>query len=281
MPYHSQGIGQHHRPIDAMLCVWCHSFGALRIDRVARAIELFPEPRQPPKETHDHSHYTTQQSGNRQQCDSSVSYGSEAVITIDRDARPRRMRFSLGHELGHRIQDKGVIATACPAVTLAHIDFQPPQVKHEANGFAAQILLPTYILDPLADTKPFTFATGAPLANRVQASVTATALKMVMSGHHLGMVVCHSDGRLQWAARGPDLPWQLRPVELLDDDSVAHDLWKGRDGTGRPMLQSAETWIDCEGAEDYELTEDSRLVAAGTTLSLFWCKDEALIRRFQ
>jgi hypothetical protein len=104
---------------------------------------------------------------------------------------------------------------------------------------------------------------------------------MVMSGRQLGMVVCYSHGRLQWSARGPDLPWQLRPVVLLDDDSVAYDLWKGGGGTGRPTLQSAETWIDCEGAEDYELTEDSRLVAAGVTLSLLWWKDDALARRFQ
>ena len=209
-----------------------------------------------------------------------VGYGPRAVITIDSDAHPRRKRFSLGHELGHWIQDKGVIATACSRRDIGSHRFSASPSEAQANGFAAQILLPSYIFDPRADAKPFTFATVEPLAGRFQASVTATAIKMVMSGHHLGMVVCYSDGSLQWAARGPDFPWQLRPVRLLDDDSVAYDLWKGRDGTGRPTLQSAETWIDCEGAEDYELTEDTRLVAAGTTLSLLWWKDEGLVRRF-
>jgi hypothetical protein len=60
-----------------------------------------------------------------------IGYGSRAVITIDSDAHPRRKRFSLGHELGHWIQDKSVIATRAPGAILDHIDFQPLPLKHK------------------------------------------------------------------------------------------------------------------------------------------------------
>src|SRR5262245_26488235 len=79
-----------------------------------------------------------------------VGYGSKAVITIDCDAHPRRKRFSLGHELGHWIQDKGLIATACSRRDIGSHRFSASPTEAQANAFAAQILLPSYIFDPLA-----------------------------------------------------------------------------------------------------------------------------------
>jgi len=92
------------------------------------------------------------------------------------------------------------------------------------------------------------------------------------------MVVCYKDGKLKWAIPGPDVPRILQPVRALDDDSQAYALWKsGAKVDSLPVLQSADTWIDCEGAEDHTLVETSILVAEGVTVSLLWWKDESQI----
>lgn len=207
-----------------------------------------------------------------------VGHGFTAIITIKKDAHPDRKRFSLGHELGHWIQDKGTVSLSCGRGDIGPQRTAAGSAESLANAFASQILMPDYLFRPLSAKRPLTFETAEDLRLRFHSSLTATAIKLVKMGHAPGMVVCHKEGRLSWAVPGPDVPRVLQPCQELDSDSQAYDLWKGQATASKPQLQSADTWIDCEAAEDYELIEHSILVAPGITVSLLSWKDEAQIR---
>ena len=208
-----------------------------------------------------------------------VGHGRSAVISINSNGNSERKRFSLGHELGHWVHDKGSISLGC-----ARSDIGPHRsalfnAEASANSFASQLLMPDYLFRPLSAKQPLTFATVEGLAARFKTSRTATALKLVKLGYCPGMVVCYTNGRLKWAIPGPDVPGVLQPVTLLDDDSRAFSLWKGHcEADLSAVLQSADTWIDCEGAEDHTVMESSIVVAEGTTISLLWWKDESQIQ---
>jgi IrrE N-terminal-like domain len=207
-----------------------------------------------------------------------IGHGTTAVISINNTSHPNRQRFSLGHELDHWVQDKGAISLGCARGDIGSHRSGLLNAESSANSFASQILMPDYLFRPLAVKQPLTFETAEILRKRFNTSRTATALKLVKLGHFPGMVVCYKDGILKWAIPGPDVPRVLQPVRALDDDSQAYALWKaGAKLESSPVLQSADTWIDCEGAEDYTLVETSILVAEGVTVSLLWWKDESQI----
>lgn len=210
-----------------------------------------------------------------------VGHGEKAVITINQNSLPERQRFSLGHELGHWIQDKGMVFMACGRSDIGPHRAGAGGAENLANLFASQILMPDYLFRPLSARRPVTFETAREVGARFRSSLTATAIKLVKTGHCPAMVTCYVNGALEWFIPGPDVPRVLKPWAELDPDSRAYDLWKGHRSHGKPALQSAETWIECEGSEDYEVIEDSILVAQGVTVTLLWWKDEAQIHAAQ
>src|SRR4051812_25410028 len=44
-----------------------------------------------------------------------VGLDDQAVITVNKDSLPTRQRFSIGHELGHWMNDRGRIDMSCGA----------------------------------------------------------------------------------------------------------------------------------------------------------------------
>jgi len=208
-----------------------------------------------------------------------IGHGTAAVISINNSSHPNRQRFSLAHELGHWVQDKGAISLGCARGDIGPHRSGLLNAEASANSFASQILMPDYLFRPLAAKQPLTFVTAEILGKHFNTSLTATALKLVKLGHFPGMVACYKDGILKWAISSPDVPRILQPVRALDDDSQAYALWKaGAQLDSSLVLQSADTWIDCEGAEDHTLVETSILVADGVTVSLLWWKDESQIQ---
>lgn len=207
-----------------------------------------------------------------------VGKGHNAIISINSSSLPERQRFSLGHELGHWIQDKGTISMICARGDIGPHRTGSANAESEANAFASQLLMPSYLFRPLSAGLPLTFASAEALQSRFRASLTATAIKLVKTGHFPGMILCHKDGILQWHVPGPDLPRSLQPFKELDEDSQAYDLWKRVINASRPQQQSADTWIDREGAEDYTVVEDCLQVAQGVIVTLLWWKDEGQIR---
>lgn len=208
-----------------------------------------------------------------------VGRGNAAIITIDPTGHADRQRFALAHELGHWVQDRGVVSADCKRADIGPNRFKANSREAAANKFASQLLMPDYLFRPLCAKKPLTFATVAELKARFRTSLTATAIKLVQTGYAPGMVVCYRKDLLQWAMPGPDVPRVLQPCKTLDSDTQAYELLHGKATIGetQPRKIGAEAWIDHERAEDYTIVEHAIKVADDTVVSLLWWQDESQI----
>ena len=214
-------------------------------------------------------------------CEASiVGADQHAIITVNSRSRLERQRFSIGHELGHWMLDRGreSFGKWCQQKDIgAQWSFRTdPEAR--ANAFSADLLMPGYLFAPQALNRPMIFETVIAISSLFQTSLTATAIRLVKFGSYPAMLVCHSKKRREWFVPGPDLPDDFYPHQVLDSDSEAFDIINGAKGDmSEPTETSADIWIDKKNAEDYDLIEQSIKISDNLVLTVLWWKNEAQI----
>jgi Zn-dependent peptidase ImmA (M78 family) len=205
-----------------------------------------------------------------------VGNDDKAFITVNTSSNPWRKRFSIGHELGHWMWDRGKMAFACTTQMQDGRWFGTDK-ESLANRFSADLLLPATMFQPRAHRRDATLVTVRELADEFQTSLTATAIRLLDHGTWPCMVVVHSAGRLEWhkATRGID--GRLWPCKQLDQYSFAYDLLKGAKSGLAQGTVDADAWINHPRAGNYEVMESSILLSQGRTLTLLWWKNERMI----
>lgn len=206
-----------------------------------------------------------------------IGRGNRAICSVDPNCSRRRRRFSVGHELGHWMHDRGKAGYLCQKRDLRTPwgVFESPEAR--ANRYAADLLMPAKMFKPAASKRPMTLDTANELSDLFRTSLTATAIRLVELGSYPAMVVCHGQEGRRWYAPGPDIPRFLRPLEELSPDTEAFDLLFGHATHSRPLDVGAEAWIDHRASERYRVREHSLRIAEDTVLSMLWWKDEAQI----
>jgi hypothetical protein len=208
-----------------------------------------------------------------------IGHGDKAIISVDAHSRRERQRFSIGHELGHWMRDRG------KAVYLCHdADIRSPWIHHgpeaRANQFAANLLMPEFMFRPIARSHPMTFDTVNDLAKEFQTSRTATAIRLVEIGSYPAMLVCYGMGGRRWHIPGPDVPDVFWPHKELSHDTEAFTLLYGQPKQSQPVLADAASWIDHRSSSRYNIIEHSIRVGE-EVLVLLWWKDESQILTLQ
>ncbi len=206
-----------------------------------------------------------------------IGFGDRAIITVDqRHGRPRQ-RFSIGHELGHWHHHRGK-SSVCRSDDIGNFARGPTHPERVADAFASDLLLPRYLFEPAArKLKRATFAAVDELADTFQTSRTATALKLIDLGPEPAMLICHSAAGRRWFKRGRDVPDRWFPREDLDAESNAFETVHGGVDHPQPMVIGADAWFDRQGADRYEVFEQTVRAAAGEALTLLTFKDSEML----
>lgn len=224
-----------------------------------------------------------------QYCGATVRYGSlegaearilgagdRAIITVNNSSKRGRQRFSIGHELGHWVWDRGKAAFTCDKGEFTR-RWSGTDRETVANKYAAELLLPRYIFRPLVAKKPVTFQTVRELATTFETSLTATAIRLVQNASYQAMVICSSATGREWFIPGPDLDRKIWPRRDLSCDTVAYQLLTTNAESPGPTDLDADAWIDHSDAHEYVVKEDSVRIATDTVLSLLWWKNESQV----
>lgn len=203
-----------------------------------------------------------------------LGFGDRAIITIDSQSLRPRQRFSAAHELGHWMMDRGKLAGfVCSEKNFTN-DWERDNPERRANRYAADLLLPRFIFEPLSKNKEITFQTVRDLCRQFQTSQTATAIRLVELGSFPAIIICNSrQGRI-WSFRGTDVP---NVIKLKDSPSAytnAYDLLQGIKNHVEPEDTQASDWINHPRARYYSIHEDSVKINDNLVLSLLWWKDE-------
>jgi Zn-dependent peptidase ImmA (M78 family) len=112
-----------------------------------------------------------------------VRQGNSAIIGTNSTQSPQRQRFTIAHELGHFLLHEGITNHVDRSYRVNFRSAESSQATNveeiEANFFAASILMPKHMLDPLsAELALDNDAMVADLARRFQVSRLAMSLRL-------------------------------------------------------------------------------------------------------
>ena len=206
-----------------------------------------------------------------------VGYGERAIIVVNSESRPERKRFSAAHELGHWMRDAGTIGLGCNPESL--MGSPDENAETEANCYASDLLMPTFMFKPRAKDRAITFETVSFLANVFRTSLTATAIHLVDHGFYPAMLVCSDTQRVRWFWRGSEVPRNLWP-QTPGQMTFASDLLRG---TSQETKTSGEVYSDqwFSSVPPHSVHEDSRRISSDLVLTLLWWNDEGPLIELQ
>ncbi len=199
-----------------------------------------------------------------------------AIITVNQNSLLTRQRFSIGHELGHWMNDRGQIDLTC-GIDKQEGYYTGTDKESLANEFATELLLPSSMFIPRLAKRPPTLEVIKDLAGLFRASFTATARRTIDLGAHPAMIVCSSIKGRQWFKASTELERVLWPNKSTSKDSLAYKLLATDSLTEASEEVDADAWIDHENASDYVLVESSVKVTAELVVSVLWWKDQTQI----
>jgi Zn-dependent peptidase ImmA (M78 family) len=206
-----------------------------------------------------------------------VGLNDQAIITINEDSLPTRQRFSIGHELGHWMYDRGQIDMSCGTDKQERF-YTGTDKESLANEFASELLLPSGMFTPRLAKRPPTLEVIRELRDGFRASFTATARRVVDLGAHPAMVICSSLTKRVWFKASSELEGLLWPNDQTSNDTLAYELLKRSDYGEATDEVDADAWINHENAGDYVLVESSVKVTPELAVSVLWWKDQSQIR---
>ena len=181
-----------------------------------------------------------------------------AVISVNSESQAERRRFSIAHELGHWHFHRGR-ALFCDKADIANFENNSLDPERQADGFAADLILPNYMLVPrLRKLKRPTLAACREIAAEFSASLTATLLKTTLSNRFPMAIVCHNRQGRRWFERAPMVQGWWFPARELDRQTFAADmLFNGAAEQNFPRKIGADAWFDFKGADRHLVDEQS------------------------
>jgi len=206
-------------------------------------------------------------------CEGSIiGTDTNAIITINEDATPQRQRFSLGHELGHWVNDgRKNLSYRCSSNDMKQFEIRKNDFKQnkevQANQFSAELIMPHFLFYPYIDTADITFETVKNLANTFQVSVTSSAIRLVELNTKPCMLISWSkDGTRRWFNRNNIVPeniWPHKKIMHPQDNFKIIDKHE----------VDSDKWIDQDDANDHVVIE-SIFSTGYDFLTLLWWSDE-------
>ena len=207
-----------------------------------------------------------------------IGAGNRAIITVNENSAPVRRRFSIGHEIGHWSNHRGR-KFVCRSDEIGSHGNGGIYLERQADAFAADLLLPGYILLPyISQFKALTFDVIRQVAGIFKTSMPATAIRLVEKGFWPSILLCHSQSGRRWFVSSPSVSRDWFPRSDLDPASYAFELVFGRASSqAKPRTVKANAWFERRDAERYELQEQSLRMMDGDTLSLLLISDRRML----
>jgi len=202
--------------------------------------------------------------------------GSKAMISVsDRVRELTRRRFDIAHEIGHlRLHDENNMLRICSAEDVAALGFERlslPKKEIEANAFAAELLLPRFMVIPRIRNKKPSMSTIAELAEMFNTSLSATARRFVSCCDERCAVVFSHQGCIKSFTASKDFGFWIPVGQELKEDSLAYDYFHGKALPTWAESVDASSWLEGKFVDDAVICEHSKVLGSyGIVLSLLW-----------
>ncbi|MDH3668974.1 MAG: ImmA/IrrE family metallo-endopeptidase [Paracoccaceae bacterium] len=177
------------------------------------------------------------------QCDALKSHGQ---IVVNARSSPQRQRFSIGHELGHFLNERHVPSVAdgfaCSRRDMAAPEGEDRHIRQEreANAFAIEVLAPAHLLQAHLKPTPELDHVLA-IAKRFEISREAAARRYVQCHRDCLAAVFSHDGKIRYVEKSEGFP------SIVPWTNDPHGPLPAPPGDGSPLTGldevSAQGWL--------------------------------------
>ena len=198
-----------------------------------------------------------------------VAAFDRAVISVAMDDNLGRRHFSLGHELAHWMQDAQRTSFKCTSTDIGPQNAEAKTIEADANSFASQLILPDYLVWPWVGARNPSLDLASAMGGDFQASLTASALKLLQRAKVPTAITCHDQRRLKWSRRSRDFSTDFYILSELHQDTIAFEMAFGAaKGLSRPKRESASRWVSGPGAFRMDVWSQSIKLPEGSVLTM-------------
>jgi hypothetical protein len=169
---------------------------------------------------------------------------------------PGRVRFAIGHELGHWERHMNISqAWLCSSRDIHAYSGSAAEI--EANAFAGELLMPSSLLKPRLYSG-LSIQTLIRVATEFQTSLTATAVRSVEDTTEDAYVIFSQDGIVRWWKRSSKADRYFQRVFTLREESRALSCNVPPDESNGMQQVDLNAWFDYrKGDSGVELWEES------------------------
>jgi Zn-dependent peptidase ImmA (M78 family) len=210
-----------------------------------------------------------------------VAFGDRAVISVNSGSPEGRQRFSLAHELAHWICDRHTGSFLCAQEDIVPQNAEARTTEAQANCFASQLILPSYLVDPWVAGKAVSLEVAATLASDFRASLTASVIKLLKRSTQSAAIACHNQTRLLWHQKSSSFPYDFYPVKELHQETEAFTMvFSGKGGMTKLKKEPANRWINGPNAYRQEVQSQSIRLPDATILTSINLLGDSSKRRY-
>lgn len=199
--------------------------------------------------------------------------GGGGIIRLREDiAETGRVRFSVGHELGHwKMHPALSQGFLCTTKDFSDYVRSPPEI--EANLFAANLLMPRKWIPPEVFRIDPAFAIPSDLAHDFRTTLTASTRRYVELSKHAVVLVFSRGGIVEWSLKSPAAkPLFIERDVPLPDYCLTRECLANGASSKAPESIEPEIWFpNWRFDDDSEVFEDVRISTTyGWAMTMLW-----------
>ncbi|MCA0200478.1 MAG: ImmA/IrrE family metallo-endopeptidase [Proteobacteria bacterium] len=206
-----------------------------------------------------------------------VGFRDRAVVYVDNTVRETRKRFSAGHELGHWHHHRGQ-SFVCRSEDIGKpIDERSKNAEKLADSYAADLILPPFMIQPLLDGfGDITLEHVFDVARQFSASLTATAIRIVRMTRQPIIVVAHNlyGKNWHWPSIGAGGLFVREDIDIRSS-ALSRALSQGRVGPSKK--EPAGYWFDRRHVDQFDVRVQSCRTIEGEGLTILRVLDPKMI----
>jgi hypothetical protein len=209
-----------------------------------------------------------------------IGAGDKAIITVNETSSPQRQRFSIGHELGHWFKDRGQVGNLCSKHDMDSPSGTGKQREVIANEYASELLLPSYLLTPILQNRPFNQSLLSEVVSLFDVSFMAALRRVIGSQHHMGFFAIYdSKGKRRLFKANKSLPYEFLPPQLAPRHSRVHELIHNGKESGYG-LTDGEVWCKRDLTDLGIVHENAFHYHGDNFITLVWWENDKPIWQF-
>ncbi|SHG40498.1 protein of unknown function [Fodinibius roseus] len=202
----------------------------------------------------------------------------KSMITVDDciDYLPKE-KFVLAHEFGHHLLHKQLMNFVCQEYDFnkwnknsSRTDYR----EYEANNFAAELLMPKYLVRDITSGKGLSVSLMEDLSDELGSSITSAYIQYTKYGDIPCYVVFSENGLIEWVTKTDDFYLGFLDEEDLPINSTPKVFFDNGKKKKKEVCDAID-WFPKLGDEGLLLNEESiYLDSYSSVITLLWiCED--------